>query len=186
MDPIKNAVNIPGSTTKQKETSMKTCVLWPHSSAVRPMTKSDTGTTTYQITTGQISSSRNVHFPRNNPATAATNAVNPEQNTPPNMPPINKCRSARTTVMPQPITKLRLRQVNAAVTVSVNVPAEWLPRLQILIEPLESDSNVLREPEVDYGPSATQRALTRLQTAMERDAELARWFVKTVGLVLGD
>jgi hypothetical protein len=67
-----------------------------------------------------------------------------------------------------------------------DVPAEWLPRLQILIEPLESDSNVLREPEVDYGPPATQRALARLQTAMERDAELARWFVKTVGLVLGE
>ena len=88
--------------------------------------------------------------------------------------------------MPQPITKLRPRQVNAAVTVSVNVPAEWLPRLQILIEPLESDLGVLREPEVDYGPPATARALARLQTAMERDAELARWFVKTVGLVLGE
>jgi hypothetical protein len=67
-----------------------------------------------------------------------------------------------------------------------DVPEEWLPRLQILIEPLESDSGVLREPEVDYGPPATARALARLQTAMEKDSELARWFVKTVGLVLGD
>lgn len=75
--------------------------------------------------------------------------------------------------------------MNLPVTVSVNVPAEWLPRLQILIEPLESEGSVLREPEADYGPPATARALARLQTAMEKDAELARWFVKTVGLVLG-
>ena len=67
-----------------------------------------------------------------------------------------------------------------------DVPEEWLPRLQILIEPLDSDLGVLRESEVDYGPPATARALARLQTAMERDAELARWFVKTVGLVLGE
>lgn len=48
--------------------------------------------------------------------------------------------------------------MNLPVTVSVNVPSDWLPRLKVLIEPLESDLGVLREPEADYGPPAESGA----------------------------
>lgn len=69
-------------------------------------------------------------------------------------------------------------------------PPEYLPRLQILITELDGSSAV-QEPgaaylvPLDHGPAAVLAAWQRLQTAMEADTSLGRWFVQTVNLILG-
>jgi hypothetical protein len=68
-------------------------------------------------------------------------------------------------------------------------PPEYLPRLQILIT--EFDGSTVQEPgtaylvPLDHGPAAVLAAWQRLQTAMEADTSLGRWFVQTVNLILG-
>lgn len=56
----------------------------------------------------------------------------------------------------------------------MNISAYWTP------------IHELNAPALAQAAPATARALARLKTAMEKDSELARWFVKTVGLVLGE
>jgi hypothetical protein len=68
-------------------------------------------------------------------------------------------------------------------------PPEYLPRLQILIT--ELDGSTVQEPgatylvPLDHSPAAIMSALQRLQTAMQADTHLGRWFVQTVSLILG-
>ena len=68
-------------------------------------------------------------------------------------------------------------------------PPEYLPRLQILIT--ELDGSTVPEPVSPYlvpleqGPAAVLAAWQRLQTAMEADTSLGRWFVQSVSLILG-
>ena len=68
-------------------------------------------------------------------------------------------------------------------------PPEYLPRLQILIT--EIDGSTVQEPgatylvPLDHGPTAILAAWQRLQTAMQADTHLGRWFVQTVSLILG-
>lgn len=71
-------------------------------------------------------------------------------------------------------------------------PAEFLPRLDIIIREIESDTASLHEAATtyrtstpDHGPRAVLAAWARLQTAIAADTSLARWFVKTVALILG-
>lgn len=77
-------------------------------------------------------------------------------------------------------------------------PPEYLPRLQILIQSLDSsttttaaDATTLRETaalygtSLDHSPAAVLAAWHRLQTAIQADTSLARWFIKTVTLILG-
>lgn len=76
-------------------------------------------------------------------------------------------------------------------------PPEYLPRLQILIHSLDSnstaaaDATTLRETAAVYGtsldhsPAAVLAAWHRLQTAIQADTSLGRWFIKTVTLILG-
>lgn len=74
-------------------------------------------------------------------------------------------------------------------------PPEYLPRLQILIQTPGSspgsDVTILRETAAAYGttldhsPAAVLAAWHRLQTAIQADTSLARWFIKTVQLILG-
>ena len=68
-------------------------------------------------------------------------------------------------------------------------PPEYLPRLQILIT--ELDGSTVQElgaahlVPLDHGPAAVLAAWQRLQTAMEADTSLGRWFCQTVNLILG-
>ena len=68
-------------------------------------------------------------------------------------------------------------------------PPEYLPRLQILIT--EIDGSTVAEPgaayqvPIDHGPAAVLAAWQRLQTAIQADTSLGRWFVQTVTLILG-
>lgn len=68
-------------------------------------------------------------------------------------------------------------------------PPEYLPRLQILIT--ELDGSTVQEPgathlvPLDHGPAAVLAAWQRLQTAIQADTSLGRWFVQTVSLILG-
>jgi hypothetical protein len=68
-------------------------------------------------------------------------------------------------------------------------PPEYLPRMQILIT--ELDGSTVQEPgatylvSLDHGPTAILAAWQRLQTAMQADTHLGRWFVQTVSLILG-
>ena len=68
-------------------------------------------------------------------------------------------------------------------------PPEYLPRLQILIT--ELDGSTVQEPgaaylvPLDHGPAAVLAAWQRLQTAIQADTSLGRWFVQTVNLILG-
>ena len=72
-------------------------------------------------------------------------------------------------------------------------PPEYLPRLQILIQAPGNDTaaTTLRETAAAYGttldhsPAAVLAAWHRLQTAIQADTSLARWFIKTVQLILG-
>jgi hypothetical protein len=65
-----------------------------------------------------------------------------------------------------------------------DVPEQWRERVQIIINGVHDEPSTLREPEPDYGPPDTARAISRLTAAMEKDAELGRWFVQTVNLLL--
>jgi hypothetical protein len=68
-------------------------------------------------------------------------------------------------------------------------PPEYLPRLQILIT--ELDGSTVPEPvspylvPLEHGAAAVLAAWQRLQTAMEADTSLGRWFVQSVSLILG-
>jgi hypothetical protein len=68
-------------------------------------------------------------------------------------------------------------------------PAEYLSRLEIIVRDL--DGSTLNETTAtapqctDHGPTAVLAAWQRLQTAIQSDTSLARWFVKTVTLILG-
>lgn len=73
-------------------------------------------------------------------------------------------------------------------------PPEFLPRLEIIIRELDQPSspNSLQDAPTTYkpsipehGPTAVLAAWARLQTAIAADTSLARWFVKTVFLILG-
>jgi hypothetical protein len=69
-------------------------------------------------------------------------------------------------------------------------PPEYLPRLQITIAAIESGPDSVAEAVSaylvpDHSPSAVQAAWARLQAAISADTSLARWFVKTVNLILG-
>lgn len=72
-------------------------------------------------------------------------------------------------------------------------PPDWLPRLEITIAALqEADTSTLREAvttyttgQVDTSPAAVLAAWHRLQHAIQADASLAKWFIKTVHLILG-
>lgn len=76
-------------------------------------------------------------------------------------------------------------------------PPEYLPRLQILIQTpgsspgSDATATTLRETAAAYGqtldhsPAAVLAAWHRLQTAIQADTSLARWFIKTVQLILG-
>lgn len=69
-------------------------------------------------------------------------------------------------------------------------PPEYLPRLQITIAAIEDGPDSVDEAVSaylvpDHSPSAVQAAWARLQAAISADTSLARWFVKTVNLILG-
>lgn len=72
-------------------------------------------------------------------------------------------------------------------------PPEWLPRLEITIAALqEADITTVREVatayttgQLDTSPAAVLDAWLRLQAAIQSDTSLARWFIKTVTLILG-
>jgi hypothetical protein len=71
-------------------------------------------------------------------------------------------------------------------------PPEYLPRLEILIQQQQPQSSTFAETPAtysptnpDHSPAAVQRATQRLQLAMSADASLARWYIKTVHLILG-
>lgn len=76
-------------------------------------------------------------------------------------------------------------------------PPEYLARLQILIQApgsspgSDATATTLRETAAAYGqtldhsPAAVLAAWHRLQTAIQADTSLARWFIKTVQLILG-
>lgn len=73
-------------------------------------------------------------------------------------------------------------------------PPEFLPRLEITITALQSaDPATLREAitaythgQLDTSPAAVLEAWHRLQTAIQADTSLAKWFIKTVNLILGE
>ena len=76
-------------------------------------------------------------------------------------------------------------------------PPEYLVRLQIFIQApgsspgSDATAATLRETAAAYGhsldhsPAAVLAAWHRLQTAIQADTSLARWFLKTVTLILG-
>lgn len=72
-------------------------------------------------------------------------------------------------------------------------PPEYLPRLEITIAALESaDPATVGEAitaytagQLDSSPAAVLAAWQRLQLAIQADTSLARWFIKTVNLILG-
>ena len=76
-------------------------------------------------------------------------------------------------------------------------PPEYLARLQILIQApgsspgSDATAATLRETAAAYGhsldhsPAAVLAAWHRFQTAIQADTILARWFLKTVTLILG-
>jgi hypothetical protein len=72
-------------------------------------------------------------------------------------------------------------------------PPAYLPRLEITIAALQgTDPAELREAvtayttgQLDTSPAAVLEAWHRLQSAIQADTSLARWFVKTVNLILG-
>lgn len=68
-------------------------------------------------------------------------------------------------------------------------PPEYLPRLQILITELDGstvqESGAAYLVPLDHGPAAVLAAWQRLQTAIQADTSLGRWFVQTVTLILG-
>jgi hypothetical protein len=73
-------------------------------------------------------------------------------------------------------------------------PPDYLPRLEITIAAIaESDPGTLREAvtahptgHIDTSPAAVLEAWHRLQSAIQADNSLAKWFIKTVNLILGE
>jgi len=73
-------------------------------------------------------------------------------------------------------------------------PPDYLPRLDITIAAIaESDPGTLREAvtahttgHIDTSPAAVLEAWHRLQSAIQADNSLAKWFIKTVNLILGE
>lgn len=73
-------------------------------------------------------------------------------------------------------------------------PADYLPRLEITIAALqEADITTVREVatayttgHLDTSPAAVLDAWHRLQSAIQADNSLAKWFIKTVNLILGE
>ena len=67
-------------------------------------------------------------------------------------------------------------------------------RLEITIAAIaESDPGTLREAvtahttgHIDTSPAAVLEAWHRLQSAIQADNSLAKWFIKTVNLILGE
>jgi len=72
-------------------------------------------------------------------------------------------------------------------------PPDYLPRLEITIAALQSaDPAEMREAVTAYthgqlntSPAAVLEAWHRLQSAIQADTSLAKWFIKTVNLILG-
>jgi hypothetical protein len=73
-------------------------------------------------------------------------------------------------------------------------PPDYLPRLEITIAALqEADITTVREiatayttGQLDTSPAAVLEAWHRLQSAIQADNSLAKWFIKTVNLILGE
>jgi hypothetical protein len=73
-------------------------------------------------------------------------------------------------------------------------PPDYLPRLEITIAAIaQSDTHVLGEAitayttgHIDTSPAAVLEAWHRLQSAIQADNSLAKWFIKTVNLILGE
>ena len=73
-------------------------------------------------------------------------------------------------------------------------PPDYLPRLEITIAALQSaDPAEMREAvtaythgQLDTSPAAVLAAWHRLQSAIQADTSLAKWFIKTVNLILGE
>lgn len=73
-------------------------------------------------------------------------------------------------------------------------PPDYLPRIEITIAALQSaDPAEMREAvtayttgQLDTSPAAVLEAWHRLQSAIQADTSLARWFIKTVNLILGE
>jgi hypothetical protein len=73
-------------------------------------------------------------------------------------------------------------------------PPEFLPRLEITIAALQSaDPAEMREAvtaythgQLDTSPAAVLAAWHRLQSAIQADTSLAKWFIKMVNLILGE
>ena len=73
-------------------------------------------------------------------------------------------------------------------------PPAYLPRLEITIAALQgTDPAELREAvtayttgQLDTSPAAVLEAWHRLQSAIQADNSLAKWFIKTVNLILGE
>jgi hypothetical protein len=65
-----------------------------------------------------------------------------------------------------------------------DVPDAWRERVQIIINGVHDEPSTVCEPTPDCGPPDTALAISRLTAAMEKDAELGRWFVQTVKLLL--
>jgi hypothetical protein len=73
-------------------------------------------------------------------------------------------------------------------------PPDYLPRLEITITALqEADITTVREVATAYttghfdpSPAAVLDAWHRLQSAIQADNSLAKWFIKTVNLILGE
>ena len=58
-------------------------------------------------------------------------------------------------------------------------PPEFLPRLEITI-------TAYTHGQLDTSPASVLEAWHRLQSAIQADTSLAKWFIKTVNLILGE
>jgi hypothetical protein len=72
-------------------------------------------------------------------------------------------------------------------------PPDYLPRLEITIAAIaQSDTHVAEAitayttGHIDTSPAAVLEAWHRLQSAIQADNSLAKWFIKTVNLILGE
>lgn len=70
-------------------------------------------------------------------------------------------------------------------------PEDFLSRLEIIIRAAEnqSDSTVAESAtsyaEPEFGHRAVNAAFERLKSAIIKDADLGRWFINTINLILG-
>ena len=91
----------PGMPTKANDTSMNTCVLWPHSSATMPRTNKHRGSSKNQTRAGQINAAKSLNRPRTKPTKASTTQNTEELARPARTAPAIKWRSDKRTVIKQ-------------------------------------------------------------------------------------